>query len=168
MAVAGTRSTKELVGLAGSALTTDQEGILALGGTQSQLIESEHLTTSLHDASTSSLGDLEGGQGHLGNNLETLIVSDGSNNNHNGSGLAGVVSSLLGNSREGNGGTVGLAEAETLEDDLVEGGVSATGQEAVELHQETQVHILAGGGSAVALLDVVMSNVDTLKYRISI
>ena len=40
-----------------------------------------------------------------------------------------------------------------------------TGQEAVKLHQETEVDILALGGSAVSALDVVAVEIDTCRVK---
>jgi len=48
------------VGLSGLAHTLDQARVLARGGTDSQLIESQHGTSGLDDASACSLSDTQG------------------------------------------------------------------------------------------------------------
>lgn len=44
---------------------------------------------------------------------------------------------------------------------LAGGRFGRTGQEAVKLHQELEVDIVALGGSAVSALDVVAVEIDT-------
>lgn len=44
-------------------------------------------------------------------------------------------------------------------------GTERTGQEAVELHQELKVDIVALGGSAVRALDVVAVEIDTCRVK---
>ena len=44
-------------------------------------------------------------------------------------------------------------------------GIGHTGQEAVELHQELEVDIVALGGSAVSALDVVAVEIDTCEVK---
>lgn len=81
--VGHTRSlTEVLEGSAGSTSTLEQQGVLAGGCTQGQLIESQNLSASLQDALASCLGDMEGAQRHLGNGQQTVIIGNGANNNH--------------------------------------------------------------------------------------
>jgi len=44
---------------------------------------------------------------------------------------------------------------------MVGWGSKRTGQEAVQLHEQAQVDVLALGGLAVAALDVVVVEIDT-------
>jgi hypothetical protein len=65
------------------------------------------------------------------------------------------------NAGQGDGRSVDLGRKQTSENDLVERRVGSAGQEAVKLHQELEVDIVALGGSAVSALDVVAVEIDT-------
>lgn len=73
-----------------------------------------------------------------------------------------MLTGTLGEGAEGDGRTIALGQAETLQDNLVEGGISAAGEETIQLDQQGQVDVFTGGGSAVTLLYVMMSNINTL------
>lgn len=112
-----------LDGLTGVLGTTEQDGVGASGGTKSQLIEGEDLTTGLLDASASGSGETESGNRHLGDGEEAVVISDGANDN-DGLLLVGLVA--LGESHEArkrDGRSVDARHEETAQDDLVEVGV---------------------------------------------
>lgn len=161
MASNSTRSAKVGNGFAGSALSAQQHRLFTLGRTEGKLVQRQSLTTSLHNAGTSSLGKLEGSNGHLGNNLETLVIGDSANHDRNGGILS--ASQVLGNTGKGNGGTVSLAHTQTLQDNLVEGRAGTAGQETIQLDEEHQVDVVSSGRGALTLLDVVTININTLK-----
>jgi hypothetical protein len=53
---------------------------------------------------------------------------------------------------------------EAFEDRFVEFGVGASGKETVQFDEEEEVHVLGGGGLAVAFADMVaLRQVDTLE-----
>lgn len=91
------------------------------------------LSTGSDDSLPSTPGEPEGGDGHLGDNKESLIVGNGSDKDDGlGTVLVGVVS-VLDDSGDGKGRSVGLGLEESLEDNLVELGVSSSSKEAVKL-----------------------------------
>ena len=160
LAVLGAGDTKVLDSLAGRLLASQQESLLPLGRTEGQLVEGEGLTAGGKDAGAGGLGKLEGGDGHLGDDGHALVISDGGDDDDDGGILAG--GHVLADDREGEGRAVRLAHAQTLQDNLVKVGAGAAGEEAIQLHQQVEIDVVAGGRSAHALLDVVAVNIDTL------
>lgn len=156
-------NTKVLNGLTGVALSAEKQGVGASGGANSKLVKGKGLTTSLDNASAGSLGEAEGSNGHLGDDGHALIVGDGTNDDGDKRLIAGALSNVLGDGRERHDGSVGAGHAQALQDDLIEGGVSATGEEAVELDKKLDISILADRSLTNALLNVVFGNVNTLK-----
>ena len=72
-------------------------------------------------------------------------------------------------------GSVDSRHKQSLEDDLVEGGIGSSGQEAVGLDEETEVDILGDRGASVRsslVLAFVMSKInahgDGLGIRLSV
>jgi hypothetical protein len=122
--------TEMLDGLTGVLGTTEDDGVGTSGCTESKLIEGEDFTTSLQDASSGSLGETESSNGKLGDFQKTGVISDGTDNNN---GLSFLALGVANNAGDGNRGTVDAGHKKTLKNDLVEVGVSATSQEAVEL-----------------------------------
>jgi len=134
---------------------------------ESELIESDDLTTSGQDTGTGSLSDAEGADLELGDLQETNVIGDGTDDN---SGLVGTCISLHLADQAGqrHWWTVDARHKETLQDDLVEVGAGAAGQEAVGLDEETKVDILGDWSVAVwALLVVtlVVTDIDTHGSR---
>lgn len=156
-------NTKVLNSLAGVALSAEEQSVSTSGSVDGKLVKSEGLPTSLDDAGAGSLSEAEGSDRHLGKNGHALIVSDGSDDNSNERLLAGTFVHILGDSRERHDGSVSAGHAETLQDDLVEGRVSATRKEAIELDKKLDVSVLANRSLTDALLDVVLGNVNTLQ-----
>jgi hypothetical protein len=66
--------------------TLEDGGVLAGGGSNGKLVQSQDVTASLDDAGTSTLGDAEGGNGQLGDSGEADIIRHSADNDH---GLAG-------------------------------------------------------------------------------
>lgn len=155
--------TEVLESLTGVLGTTEDQGVAASGGTESKLVQGDGLTTGGDDASTGSRSESQGSDGGLGELQEAVVVGDGGDND-DGSLLALLVN-VGHNAGQRNGGSVDLGREETSENDLVEGRVGSAGQEAVELHQELKVDIVALGGSAVRALDVVAVEIDTCRVK---
>lgn len=104
---------------------SDNHGVLTLGGSEGQLVQSDGFTTSLDDSSLGTCGESEGGNGSLGGFQQSVVVGNGTNNND------GLLRStlLLENgvdSRERHGGSVDLRQEQSSEDHLVEGSVSSS------------------------------------------
>jgi len=84
-------TTEVLLGL--SVLGGSEEvNLLTLRGLGHELVQSEALAAGSSDASTGSFGESESGDSHLGDLEDSLVISDGGNNN---SGLS-LVGLLLG------------------------------------------------------------------------
>ena len=163
MGAGTTGNTKVFDSLTGVTLAAEEQGVGTSGGTNGKLVKGKGLTTSLNDAGTGSLGKAESSDGHLGDDGHALIVGDGADNDGDEGLLAGTLVDVLGDGGEGHDGFVGAGHTQTLQDDLVEGRVSATGKEPVELDKKLDVSVLALGSFTSALLDVMLGNVNTLR-----
>jgi len=153
-----------LDGLTGVLGTAEEDGVGTSGGTHSELIDGEALTTGGQDAGTGGCGEAKGCNGHLGEGQETVVVGDGGNNDNGlaldllGSVLAGGGSN---NAGDGHRRAVDLAHHQAAEDDLVELGVGTAAQESVELDEKSRVWVVRLGRLAVARSDVVLVQVNT-------
>ncbi len=127
--LAGTHA-EMLDGLTGVLLAAEQDGVGTGGGTKSKLVKGDDLTAGLQDAGLGGLGDAQAGDRQLGDLEETVVVSDGSDND---SGLAILAGHVAGNTGDRHGGTVDARHKKTLQDDLVEGRVRAASEESVQL-----------------------------------
>lgn len=131
--VGHTRSLAEVLeGSAGGTSTLEQQGVLAGGRTQGQLIESQNLTASLQDALASRLGNMEGAQRQFGNGQQAVIIGNGANNNHGRLWLIGGLEEAS-DALQRHWGPVDTAHEQTLQDDTVELLVGTTLQETVQL-----------------------------------
>lgn len=114
--------TKVLEGLAGL-WSTKEEGVASCWGAESKLIQGENLTTGGQDTGAGGSGEAEGSDGELWDGQETVVISDGSNNDN------GLVVGLLGDvgddAREGHWWPVDAGHKQAAEDDLVEGRLGA-------------------------------------------
>lgn len=164
VALGATSNTKVLNGLTGVLLSTEEDTVGTSGAALGELVKSQALTTSLDNTGTGSLGETEGSNLHLGNLNETLIISDGTDDDGDAV-LLGGDGQVLGHGAQGHGGTVDLAHTQALEDDLVEAGSGTAGQEAVELDQEVKVDVVALGRGTLQSLDVVVLDINTLHKQ---
>jgi len=139
---------------------TEDQGVAASGGTQGQLVQGDGLTAGGDDASAGGGGESQSGDVGLGEGQEAVVISDGTDDDD------GALLALLDvgdNAGQGDGRAVDLGHEQPAEHNLVEGGVGSAGQEAVQLHQELEVDIVALGGLAVSTLDVVAVEIDTWR-----
>jgi hypothetical protein len=120
--------TEVLNGLTRVLGTTDKDSVSTSRGTESQLIQGQNLTTSLQDTSLGSLGEVKGSNRELGEVQKTRIIGNGTDNNNS---LTFLV--VLDNTRDSDGRTVDARHKETLQDNLVEVGISTTSKETVKL-----------------------------------
>ena len=165
---------KVLDGFARVLGASDQDRVRSGGRTLCELVESQDLTTGGKDASACGLGETESRDGELGNFQQSVVISDGTNNN-DGLGAARCllcdttrVAGQVDDSRKRHGRSVDLGHKQASQNRLVESRIRSSGQESVELDQEQEVRVLALGGLAVALLDVVLLDIDTLMaYTVS-
>jgi hypothetical protein len=129
LAVDSTEVTEDLAGTAGS---LEQDGLAASGALESELVESQDLSSRLLDAGTSSLSDVEGGNVDLGDGQDALIIGHSSDDDEDGvSSLTLNVSSDL---LDRHGGTVVAGHDQAAEDNLVEVSLGTASQELVQLH----------------------------------
>jgi len=177
----GTKA-KVLDGLSGVLGTSEEKGIASSRSSERQLIQSQSLSTCGKNASTSSCSESESSNAELGDGQETVVISDGANNNN------GLVIGLLGgvrnNSRDGDGRSVDAGHEKSAENDLVEGGLGAawvlsnqrsskssmnfvlTCQEAVQLHEQLKVDIVRLWRLAVRVANVMSVEIDTYSENL--
>ncbi len=120
--------------LASSLSSSQQDSVRALGGAEGELIKSYALTTSLDNASSSSLSETESSNLELRDLQHADVVSNGANNNSGLTSLAGHVASDAG---EGEGGVVDSGHSNSLEDGVSELGISSSGNEAINREIES-------------------------------
>ena len=170
-------------GLTGVPLAAEEEGVGTGRLAEGKLVEGEALSAGLFDAGARGAGEAERGDRELGEGLEASVVGDGADGDDGvlvGVGLVRLAD-LAGDARDRQGGGGGPGEGsgggeregravdarlvQATEDDLVEARVGAAGEEPVQLDEQEQVRVLRLGGGALALLDVVALNVDSLRAR---
>lgn len=112
-----------LDGLTGVLGATEEEGVGTGRGAHGQLIDGQGLTTSGDNAGAGSVGVAEGSDRELGELKETVVVSDGADQD-NGLALVSLAGVLVGSSGndlgERHGRAVDLAHVQTAEDSGVE------------------------------------------------
>lgn len=139
--------------------SAEKESVCSSRGTQSELVQSQDLTTSLLNPGPSSSRETKCCNRQLRDSQKTVVVSDGADHNDS---LALVGVGHIGyNARERNGGAIDPGHEKAAQDDLVEVGFRTTGEESVELHQDLQVDVLALGRLAMGAAHMVAVQVDT-------
>lgn len=127
--------------LAGLALTLHQDRVLAGRGTQSQLVEGQHLAAVLHDALAGLVGDAQGAHLQLRHVQHTRVVGDRSDDD--GDALLGLaVLQETGDLLQRDGRTVGAAHEQAAQHDAVELLLGAAVQEAVQLKNKSHMRVL--------------------------
>lgn len=148
-------------------LSPQQKGIMSLGSSQSQLIQSDDFTTTLLNSRTCCLGDFQSSNAQLWNFQHSHIIGNRADDYDRLSFILFRVRHLTVDEADRDGRTVNTGLKKTFEDDLVEFRVGAAGKETVQLYEEEQVDVLGRRGFAMALSDVVaFDKVDTLKVSI--
>merc|ERR1719295_2378675 len=120
LAVGQAGSAKVLSGLPLLTRSLQEHSVLAERGPEGQLIKGDDLAAGLENSVASLLSHVQGADGHLGHLEDPEVVGDGSNADDDLVGVGGIL----------------------LQDDLVELGLSTTGQESVELDEEPEVDVL--------------------------
>ena len=100
------------------------------------MIQGQDLTTSLQDTSLGGLGEVKSSNRELGEVQETRVIGDGTDNDN---GLTFLV--VLDNARDSDGRTVDTRHKETLQDNLVEVGISTASEETVQLESRGLVQL---------------------------
>lgn len=109
-------------GLAGVLGATEDQGVGASRGTQSQLIKGNSLATCRNDAGAGGSGKSQSGNRDLGEGQEAVVIGNGTNDND---GPLLVLLDVGDNARQRDGGSVNLRHEETAEDNLVEGRIGS-------------------------------------------
>jgi hypothetical protein len=117
-----------LTGVLGS---SEEEGVASSGSTESQLIQSQDLSSSSQNARTSGGSESKSGNADLGDGQEAVIIGDGANN-HN-SALVILAILVRNDSRDRDGGSVDARHKESAEDDLVEGRLGSACEEEIRI-----------------------------------
>merc|ERR1711874_968750 len=143
-------SSEVLDGLPLLARTLHEHRVLPGWSPDCQLVEGHDLSSSLQYSLPSLLSHPEGAHRHLGDIKDPDVVGDGANTDSN---LVSVASLLhvAGQSGDGERRPVDLGHEESPQDDLVELGIRP-----VQLHQESQVDVLALGLSPTDFAVLIM------------
>jgi len=144
-------------GLAGVLRSSKQNRVGSGGSLDSELIESDNLSAFLEDSSAGSFGDSKRANSQLGDGKKSDIVGDGSDDDGD---LVFLAGHEFGQAGQRQGRSIDPAHRQTLEDDSVEVGTRASGQESVQLHKKLDVHVLRLGRRAAALLGVMLRQVN--------
>lgn len=111
---------------------TQDQGVAAGGGTESQLIKGDGLTAGGDDAGAGGGSEPESGNSDLGEGgVQAVVVSDGAD--HDDGPLLALLVDVGDDARQGDGRAVDLGHKQASEDDLVERGVGAACRFAASL-----------------------------------
>lgn len=163
--------------------TTENQGVGASRSPKGELIQSYSLATCGNDAGTSCGSETQSSNGQLGDRQKAVVVGNSADNNYR---ALIVFSRVAYDAAKGDGWSVDLGHKQTSQDNLVEAGIGSTfsaldvrqivqslakldsgrtRQEAIKLHQELEVHIVALGGLAMGPLDVVAVEINTYGVK---
>lgn len=112
-------------GLSGVSWTSEENSVLTLWCSQSQLIQSDGLTTSLDDSSSSRGSESQSSNGGLRNLQQSVVVGDGTNNDKSLLGVT-LLGQGLGDLGKRHWRSVDLGQEQRSQDDLVEGSIRTT------------------------------------------
>jgi hypothetical protein len=167
--------------LSGVLGTPQQNGIGASRGSQSELVQRQCLAARLFDSRSSGSREAERSNRKFGNLEQAVIIRDCSNND-NGLSLGSFLGAVGNESGERYGRTVDSGHEKSAENDLVEIRIGPafrsaspsvavlctdthayihTSKEAVQLHEELQVDVLALGSRSMAVADMMAVQIDT-------
>ena len=122
--------------------TSQQDSVLSSWSLQSELVESQALTTSSDDSFSGLFSESEGTDSQLWDGEESDVVGDGGNSDNDGVvGLSLEVLDVLDDSGDTDWITIGVRLVKSLEDGFIEGRVSSSGQEFIESDQELVIRI---------------------------
>lgn len=106
----------------------DEKRVASSRRPQGKLVKSQSLASSCLDSGTSGGSESQSGDGKLRNREETVIVSDGADNDDSLIVVVGRVwvSTVLDDTGDRDRGSVDLGHEETAENSLIEGAVGTT------------------------------------------
>ena len=161
MTVGNSRSkSKVLLGFTSLSGSLNKKSVFSARSTNGELVQSDDLSSSLQNSSTSGLGYFQSSESELGDLIKSSIISDSSEGDDDLSGVA-----LLGEESGDTGNRQGRAESaghkETLQNDVVELLAGSTSQVRVDLGEDADIRIFTTRGSAPRFTVVLMINVNT-------
>lgn len=163
MAMRGSWGLAEMpVHLSALTRTREEDSATALGGVQGQLVEGEDLAPGLEDATPGAAAHSQSTHLQFGHLLNTNVISY-SPHHHSCFALPARKLHFPDHPGKGERWPVGAAHEQSLEDNLIEGGVGSSGQEPVQLDQQPQVNVLALGLLASNLSVLVVADVNSLR-----
>jgi hypothetical protein len=110
-----------LDGLTVALRATENKGVAASGGSESELVERDGLTTGGNNAGTGGSSESQSSDGHLGEGEQTVVISNSADSD-DGAFLALFVG-VRNDTRQRDGRAVNLGHKEASKNHLVEGGI---------------------------------------------
>lgn len=117
--------TKVSDGFSGVSWTSQDQGVLTLWSSDSQLVQSDGFTTSFDDLGSGTSGESQSGNGGLWEFKDSGVVSDGTNDDDSLVGSTFLFQSS-GDSRDRDRRSVDLGQEQRLQDNLVEWSIGTT------------------------------------------
>ncbi len=119
--------------LTGVPLAPQEQSVRPSRCPKRELVQSQDLTTSVHDPLFCPTGESEGSDGELGEISEADVIGDGADGDNDLTLVGGRRRDLFGNGGEGYRRPIDFGHEESLQNDLVKVCVRAAGQETVQL-----------------------------------
>ena len=149
--------------------TTDQNGVAAGRGSHRKLVKGERFAASSLNTSAGSIGETQSSNAQLRQFQKAVVISDGAHHNDRFGVLAtalshaALVARKVHHTRHRDRWAVDLRHKQATKNRLVESRVSTASQEAIQLYKQKQVWVLALGGRTLALLNMVLLDINTLS-----
>lgn len=163
---------------------TEEKGVGPGGRAERKLVQGQHLTAGLLDPGSGGGSEAEGRDRELGDGQDAVVIGNGADDDDSLAlvGFGGV----LDDAGERDGRAVDPGHEQAAQHDFVEVGISAawgilyqhrreeqahsgcrkhTGKEAIQLHQNLQIDVLALGRRAVGVPHMMAVQVDTCDSR---
>ena len=134
--------------------TSQEEGVFTSWGSESELIESQALTTSSDDSLSSLFSESQSADSELGDGQESDVVGNGGDDDD---GLIFSTLEVLNNSGNADGISDDSGLVESSEDGLVECRISSSGQELVESDQQLVIRVGSSSGTNISVLSSASS-----------
>ena len=170
LATRSSGSSEVLHSLASIAVSLEQNSVRTSGSTQSELVQSDALASSLHDASTSCLSEVQSAHLQSRNIAHTDVVGNCANHHSN---LVLLSLHVSDQAAQIHRRAVNAAHVKASQNHLRELSIRATSKETIQLritqfhktqyiHQQSQVHVLA-----LRSLSSLVSTVTTSSNKIN-
>ena len=134
--------------------TSQEEGVFTSWGSESELIESQALTTSSDDSLSCLFSESQSADSELGDGQESDVVGNGGDDDD---GLIFSTLEVLNDSGNADGISDDSRLVKSSEDGLVECRVGSSGQELVESDQELVIGVGSSSGTNISVLSSASS-----------